>query len=148
MKKAISACLAGEKVRYDAKVCPSIIDNKDDYLLICPEVLGGLSTPRNPVEIQGQIITNAYDDLVNKDIKIVDQYGDDFSQNFLDGANKVYEQLKENNIDTIILKSKSPSCGSGLIYDGNFSKTLIEGDGVLSALLKKHDIKVINNDDL
>lgn len=148
MKKAISACLAGEKVRYDGKVTPSIIDNTDDYLLICPEVLGGLPIPRNPVEIQGKITTNTYDDLVNKKIKIADQYGNDVSQNFLDGANKVYELLKENNIDTIILKSKSPSCGSGLIYDGNFSKTLIKGDGVLSALLKKHGIKVINNDDL
>ncbi len=136
-KVMVSACLLGEKCRYDGK------DNQLDSLLvwledkevfpICPEVWGGLSTPRIPSEI--------YND------KVINQIGEDNTDAFYRGAYRALEIAKKENIKTAILKSKSPSCGSGQIYDGTFTRTLVDGDGICAKLLKKAGIRILNSDD-
>ena len=120
---AISACLLGLPTRYNNTIVNNL--NKD-YYPICPEILAGLGTPRNPVEIVGAIKTNAYDDLVCKNIKILDEFGNDYSNEFIDGCNQALQILKSLNIKTVILKDKSPSCGANSIYDGSFNNNLIK----------------------
>ncbi|MEG0363992.1 MAG: DUF523 domain-containing protein [Erysipelotrichales bacterium] len=121
--KAVSACLCGVPCRYDGSAVASI--NKDNSILICPELLGGLSTPRNPVEIVGTIKTNTYDDLVSNKIKVLDKDGNDYSQVFIDAADNTLSLLKEYDIEEVILQDRSPSCGSSIIYDGSFNNNLI-----------------------
>lgn len=117
MKIGVSSCLLGINCKYNGQSNKNegIIKLKEKYELvpICPEVLGGLPTPRIPAEII-------------KD-KVINKQGIDVTRNYNDGANKALQILKENNINIVILKSKSPSCGRDRIYDGTFSHILIEG---------------------
>ena len=126
-------CLLGEPCRYDGKSCPfeDAIKLKEKYELVpvCPEVLGGLSTPRSPAERVG-------DKVISKD-------GKDVTKEYILGAERALEIAKENGCTLAILKEKSPSCGCGKIYDGTHTKTLTDGDGVTAELLKKNGIKVI-----
>ena len=144
MKKAISACLAGVKCRYNGSsfLIEEYQQNPADYILICPEVEGGLSTPRKPNEIKGIVTTNSYDDLVLGNINIIDNEGNDYSKEFITGANKVLAILKKEKINEVILKENSPSCGCNIIYDGTFTNKKIAGQGILCALLIKNKIKV------
>lgn len=133
----VSSCLIGLKCRYDA----SIKENTDvikylsdkEYWPICPEQMGGLATPRKPAEI-----------VSNNPLKIVDNQGYDVTENFLEGANQVIEIIKDKKVSLAILKAKSPSCGSENIYDGTFSNKLVEGQGILTKLLREKGIRVIN----
>ena len=136
-KILISACLLGQKVRYDAK-----IKNLQDPLLTqwladgivlpaCPEVLGGLPTPRPAAEI-----------IANGNIET--GQGKDVSEAFLYGAQKTLELALKHNIKIAILTERSPSCGSGEIYDGSFSRTLINGQGKTTKLLRDNGILVFN----
>ena len=132
--KLCSACLLGIKCRYDGKSKPNdkvIALLKNEILIpVCPEQLGGLSTPRNPAEQTcNKVITND---------------GNNITSNFKKGANEVLKIAQLYGVKEAILKQRSPSCGCGQIYDGTFSKTLIEGDGVLTALLKRNGVKVNN----
>lgn len=133
-----SACLLGLNCRYDGKGKPNdkIIELAKKELLIpvCPEQLGGLSTPREPAEIVGD--------------RVMTISGEDVTVNFRKGAEGVLVIAKNLNIKEAILKQKSPSCGSGKIYDGSFSGSLIMGDGVTASLLKNNGIKVITEEDL
>lgn len=132
--KLISACLIGINCRYDGKSslnkkCLRLF--KEGKLIpVCPEQLGGLATPREKAEIQ-------------KDGRVLTKSGKDLTKNFLKGARETLKIAKALNIKEAILKSKSPSCGSGLIYDGTFSGKLIKGDGKTAALLKKNKIRLI-----
>lgn len=134
MKIAISSCLLGINCKYNGKsnYNEDIIKLKEKYEIvpICPEVLGGLPTPRIPSEI----INN----------KVVNQEGIDVTFEYVTGANKALQILKENNIKIAILKAKSPSCGKGEIYDGTFSHTIIEGNGITTKLFIENDILVLN----
>jgi len=134
MKIAVSSCLLGIKCKYNglSNHNEEILKLKEKYELvaICPEVLGGLPIPRIPSEI------------VNN--KVINQQGIDVTNNYVDGANKALQILKKNNIKIAILKAKSPSCGKGQIYDGTFSHTLIEGNGVTTKLFIDNDILVLN----
>lgn len=98
----------------------------------CPECLGGLSCPRNPSEIQNN--------------RVFDSEGKEVTSNFVLGAQKTLNICKNNHIETAILKSKSPSCGNGIIYDGSFSGKKKAGDGITAALLKKNGIKIFTED--
>ncbi len=101
---------------------------------VCPEQLGGLPTPREPAEIrEGRVITKS---------------GKDVTENFKRGAEEVLKIAKMFGIKEAVLKQGSPSCGCGRIYDGTFSGKIVEGDGVTVALLKRHGIKVITEEDL
>ncbi|WP_028863474.1 DUF523 domain-containing protein [Psychromonas aquimarina] len=136
-KILISACLLGERVRYDAKINKiedKLIDSwlqQGILLSVCPEVCGGLATPRPAAEIQS-------------DGSIKTQAGQDVSNAFTTGAEKTLRLALENNIKVAILTEKSPSCGSSQIYNGNFDRTLISGQGVTTQLLRRHGIKVFN----
>ena len=132
MKYFISACLMGKKCKYnggdnyDADLA-SLVSN-DDIVLICPEVDGGLSVPRNPVELNYH--------------KALDKDGNDYTSCFIKGVESVIEKAEKENPDAFILQPRSPSCGIGLIYDGTFSKTLIKGNGLLSDKLLEKGYKL------
>ena len=131
-KILVSACLLGEKVRYDGKgYDPSPLESlKEHYTLVpvCPEVLGGLSVPRDPAEIlSGRVLTRE---------------GRDVTAEFEEGARKVLTLCHQEGITKAILKSKSPSCGKDRIYDGSHTKTLIPGHGKTVELLLESHITV------
>ena len=145
MKILVSSCLLGEKVRYDgqSKAVDRIEELSRYYELIpfCPEVSGGLSVPREAAEIKG----SAIDILENKsDSSVQTSSGTDVTAEFLTGAGIVLNICKEQGITLAILKSKSPSCGTGTVYDGTFSRTLTEGFGVTAQLLRDNDIEVMD----
>jgi len=133
-----SACLLGIKCRYDGKdkLNKKVIELSKKKILIpvCPEQLGGLSTPREPAEQKGK--------------RVITKSGKDVTQNFKKGAKEVLKLAKLFGIKEAILKQKSPSCGFGKIYDGSFSGKLIKGNGVTAALLKRKGIKIITEEDL
>ena len=137
-KILVSACLLGEKVRYDGGgyELPEIERLKEKYELIpiCPEVLGGLSVPRDPAEI--------------KDGFILTINGRDVTKNYEDGARITLNFCLENGIRKAVLKARSPSCGKGKIYDGTHTKKLIEGHGVTCALLMANDIQVFTESEI
>ena len=147
MKILISRCLLGEPCRYDGQ-CKAGIQNEllrvgikeTDYVSICPECEGGLPTPRSPSEISDG---TALEVLANQG-RVIAKNGNDNTTAFLKGASIALERCLDNNIKVALLKSKSPSCGSGLIYDGTFSGQLIPGNGVTTELLRKHSILVLN----
>jgi uncharacterized protein YbbK (DUF523 family) len=129
----VSACLMGLPCRYDGKTCiPSqeVMDlvKEGRAIPICPEQLGGLPTPRPPAEISKAIVINSK--------------GEDVTENFLRGAEISAKLARLFGAKLAILKDKSPSCGSTLIYDGSFSGQLIEGEGITTALLKKEGVTV------
>ena len=140
-KILISACLLGERVRYDAKIKKlenSLIDQwfaQGLLLAICPEVGGGLATPRPASEIQ-------------EDHAVQTQQGQDFTLAFQKGAQKTLQLALNNNIKIAILTEKSPSCGSHQIYNGQFTGTLMTGEGITTQLLRAHGIQVFNQFEL
>ncbi|MDD4437079.1 MAG: 2-thiouracil desulfurase family protein [Tissierellia bacterium] len=133
----VSACLCGEKTRYDGKVLVTdkikrLVD-EGKAIMVCPEVLGGLKVPRLPCEIKsGRVINIASDDK---------------TEHFIEGAFKTLETAKNYGIKKAILKEKSPSCGSKYIYDGTFTKALIKGRGITTGLLQLNDIEVISEEE-
>ena len=137
MKIGVSSCLLGINCKYNGQSNKNegIIKLKEKYELvpICPEVLGGLPTPRIPAEIIED--------------KVINAIGIDVTRNYNDGANKALQILKENNINIVILKSKSPSCGRDRIYDGTFSHILIEGQGVSAKLFSDNNITIYDEND-
>ncbi len=134
----VSACLAGERCRYDggSAAHPEVqrLVGLGRAVAVCPELLGGLSAPREPVELAGG--------------RALCPSGRDVTAQFRNGARKCLELALEMGCTRAILKSRSPSCGVGRIYDGTFSKRLIPGDGVLAALLKEHGIAVESDEEL
>ena len=136
-KILVSACLLGLPCRYDGKSKPEegIIALMEKYELIpfCPEIYGGLETPRVPSERAG-------DKVLMKD-------GKDVTENYSRGAEGALYLCKTLGIKKAVLKERSPSCGSGKIYDGSFTGTLKDGDGVTAELLKKNGIEVLGESD-
>ena len=134
----VSACLLGVNCRYkgDGKRNERILELSKKHTLIpvCPEQLGGLPTPREPTEQQGG--------------RVINKAGQDVTQAYRSGAEAALYIAKLNHVKFAVLKSRSPSCGSGMIYDGSFSGKLIGGDGVCAALLKQNGIEVFTEDEL
>lgn len=134
----VSACLAGCECRYDgksnevAKIKKMVLENK--AIALCPEVLGGLSTPRIPCEIV----------LSENKRKIIGQDQNDYTQEFLKGAEVFSNVAKALNATVVILKANSPSCGYGNIYDGSHTRTLTKGNGFTAEMLLDMDIKILN----
>ena len=146
MKVGISACLYGEKCRYDGEhqmngelMCFFAPEN---VVLLCPEQLGGLPTPRNPAEIQLGIGADVWAGKA----KVVDNCGDDVTEEYQQGAIRTYEQLQEANVEIVILKERSPSCGCSKIYDGSFSGKVISGTGVAAAYFIAKGIGVCSDE--
>ena len=143
MKLAASACLAGKACRYDGKAKPSReilerIASGEEIFLFCPECLGGLATPRAPSEIAGtgKAVLEGAARVIAKD-------GSDRTGQFLAGAQAALAQLKAAGVKTVYLKSKSPSCGVGSIYDGTFTGRLAPGNGVAAELFLQNGMELI-----
>ncbi len=139
----VSACLLGLDCRYDGSnvLNRELMDFLKDkeYAIVCPEQLGGLTTPRKPCEIVGGDGSSVLEGIS----KVVDNQGRDVSKQFIKGAEETLKIIKLYNIKTAILKSGSPSCGSINIHDGSFSGKLIRGKGVTTALLEQNSILVL-----
>jgi len=148
MAKLCSACLLGIKCRYDNKSKPNKkvikLSKKEVLIPVCPEQLGGLPTPRILQEIQGCF---GKDILAGKG-KVLNKKKEDVTRQFIRGAQETLKIAKLFGIKEAIFKQRSPSCGSGQIYDGTFSEKIIKGDGVTTTLLKKNGIKVLSEEDL
>ncbi len=131
----VSACLLGINCKYNG--LHNLNFNVLDYIrgkeivLICPEVFGGLGTPRIPSEIQ-------------KDGRILNKAGIDVTLNFDKGKKYALELLKKSNCKQVILKDGSPSCGYKTIYDGTFNNEKINGLGVTAMYFKENDIEIID----
>lgn len=142
MKVVISACLLGIRCRYDGGHSrnETVMNEKKTYQLIpvCPEESGGLLTPRPPAEIVG----GDGDAVLDGTAKVMNANGTDVTAAYLKGAHHALQVAQSHGATHVVLKAKSPSCGCGDIYDGTFSGTLISGDGVTTALLKRHGIAV------
>ncbi|MFA6131640.1 MAG: DUF523 domain-containing protein [Patescibacteria group bacterium] len=136
--KIVSACLAGLNCRCDGddKSCPKIVEmvREGKAIPVCPEQLGGLPTPRLPSEQKG-------DRVFTKD-------GQEVTEQFKKGAQAALEIAQLFNCKEAILKSKSPSCGCGKVFDGTFSGNLIDSDGVTTKLFKENNINVLTEKDL
>jgi len=148
MKVLVSACLAGINCRYNGK---SKLNKKIKKLLeegkavcVCPEELGGLSTPRLPSEIKNA----TGEDILDTNARVYNKEGTDLTKRFIEGAERTLDIAKKYKIKKAILKTKSASCGLGQIYDGSFSGKLKEGNGVTCALLLRNGIKVITEKDI
>ena len=129
----VSACLAGFPCRYDgkSKPCAEVVElvKAGKAIPVCPEQLGGLPTPRPPCEILAG--------------RVVDRNGTDRTESFQQGAQAVLALAQTYGGTQALLQNRSPSCGTGWIYDGTFSKTLIAGDGITARLLQENGIQVI-----
>ena len=142
-----SACLLGRRCRYDGghkrNQAVMALARRQKLIPVCPEELGGLSIPRPPSEITGG---DGADVLAGK-AKVVTKQGEDVTPYLLKGAAEVLKIAQTHNARKAILKARSPSCGCGEIYDGTFSGCTRPGDGVTTALLKKHGIEVVTEKD-
>ncbi|MBE5035781.1 DUF523 domain-containing protein [Gallibacter intestinalis] len=134
----VSACLLGEPCRYDGN------DNLTDWVkeltedhtvcMVCPETLGKLSVPRPKSEI--------------KDGAVINEEGEDVTKAFEDGARIAYIRAVAaamsigEEIEGAILKSNSPSCGKDKVYDGTFTGTMVDGEGIFAKTLREHGIKI------
>ena len=130
----VSACLLGICCRYDGKGNPNesilaLLDRDDVTLItVCPEQLGGMSTPRIPSERRGDSVVN--------------RAGDDVTACFAKGAEAALRIAELGHCRYAILKERSPSCGCGKVYDGTFTGTLTDGNGVTAELLLQAGIQV------
>lgn len=142
----VSACLAGRACRFDGSSSPddlvARLVAKGRAVLVCPEEQGGLPTPRPPAEIVGG--TGA--DVLEGRARVITKGGKDVTQEYIEGAERALETARKVGARTALLKSRSPSCGRSAIYDGSFTRTLRDGDGVTAALLKSAGIEVIDDE--
>lgn len=138
MNIIVSACLLGAACRYDGKSAPkeNIINLMGKYTLIpiCPEIYGGLPTPRLPSEKMGHHV-------IMKD-------GTNVTEQYKKGAQQALYIAKMYNCKYAVLKERSPSCGKGKIYDGTFTEKLVHGDGVTAELFNENGIKVFGESDV
>ncbi len=134
----VSACLAGINCAYDGKhrSCKKVIEmvEKGAAIPVCAEQLGGLPTPRVPAEIQNG--------------KVINQKGEDVTEYFHRGAREALNIAKLARCKKAILKTHSPSCGAGIIYDGTFTHTKIRGNGVFAEMLIREGIEVVTEKEL
>jgi uncharacterized protein YbbK (DUF523 family) len=135
-----SACLVGEKCRYDGRASEDAhvkqLWKQGNVMPVCPEILAGLTAPRSPCEIVG----GCGDDVLSGKAIVKDADGMDQTAVFIVAAQRTLAIAISNGSQSAYLKSRSPSCGCGIIYDGSFSGKLVSGDGVTTALLKKNGI--------
>lgn len=139
MKKIlVSACLFGNNCRYKGDNCfnEKLAKLGEDAVLIpvCPEQLGGLSTPRNPAERVGD--------------KVISSVGKDVTEEYARGANLAVQIAKANSVDYCVLKANSPSCGKGVIYDGSFTGKKTSGNGLTTEMLLKEGFSVFTEDEI
>ena len=143
----VSACLAGVPVRHDGTANPrSVVAElvaQGRAVLVCPEVDGGLTTPRPAAEISGG---DGHDVLEGR-ARVLTKDGTDVTEAYVAGARRALEAAREAGAEVAILKARSPSCGRGRIYDGSHTRTLTAGDGVTVALLRSNGILVVTEEE-
>ncbi|MES9685204.1 DUF523 domain-containing protein [Gottfriedia acidiceleris] len=144
----VSSCLAGLEVRYNGS---HSLNNRIQKLLqenraitVCPELLGGFLTPREPAEIVG----GDGEDVLDGKAKVVEKSGRDVTELYIKGAYHTLRKAQEVNATIIVLKEYSPSCGSAVIYNGEFKAKKVVGNGVTTALLKRNGLRVISEEKL
>ncbi|MGL5295209.1 MAG: DUF523 domain-containing protein [Aeromonas sp.] len=140
MRVLVSACLLGQPVRYDGQ-SKGIVSNwlnelgaQGCVVAFCPEVAGGLPTPRSPAERQGA--------------RVITVSGQDVTTPFEQGAQSALALCQAQGIRFALLKEGSPSCGSGRIYNGRFEGVAVPGEGKTCELLRRHGIRVFCEDQL
>jgi len=144
-KILVSRCLLGHRVRYDGGASGPF-DLLQQWLdegrvvPLCPEVAGGLPTPRAAAEIPGGQGAQVLDGTA----PVITTAGEDVSAQFLAGAYQALELVQQHAIRIAVLKANSPSCGNLLTYDGTFSGSKVSGEGVTAALLKRHGVQVFS----
>ena len=137
-KVVVSACLLGTNCKYNGgnnyseKVAEFIRDR--EVIQVCPEVLAGLGTPRTPIEICGD--------------RVMDRTGNDVTAPLTAAVEQILKTIAPEEIDCVILKSRSPTCGVKQVYDGSFSGTLVDGAGILAQALIRGGYRVIDAEDL
>ena len=134
----VSKCLAGAPCRYDGKdnlvaEIKALVE-RGEAVAVCPEVLGGLPTPRTPSELQ-------------PDGRVLDKRGEDVTAQFTRGAERAMAICREYGCTCAILKARSPSCGKGVIYDGCFTGTRVPGSGVFAQMLLDTGISVMTEEE-
>ena len=138
MKIAVSACLLGHNCKYNGgnNLNRNVLDYIEGHEVfpICPEIAGGLPTPRVPVEL--------------KDGKAMNKDGEDVTRYFCRGVELTMKKIREEGISLVILQPRSPSCGSIEIYDGTFTKTLISGKGMFAQALSDAGIPILDGDNI
>ena len=140
-KVLVSACLIGNNCKYNGsnnkneKIIEYLKDK--EVILVCPEVMGGLDTPRLKSEI----------DTSQKELRVINELGKDVTSYFVKGAEIALRRALANNVKVAILKEKSPSCGYKKIYNGKFDGTKVDGSGVFTKLLIENGIKILTEED-
>jgi uncharacterized protein YbbK (DUF523 family) len=140
IKILVSSCLLGAKVRWDGgdkKSGHPVLERwvaEGRVVSACPEMLGGLGTPRPPAEIAGG--------------RVVTPEGADVTEAFQRGAQLAADEANANGVRVAILKSASPSCGTGFVYDGTFTRTRVPGDGIATALLRECGVMIFSEEEL
>ena len=138
MRLLVSACLMGVGCRYDGKSneLPQLKEllARHQCIPACAEIFGGLPTPRVPAEIQGD--------------RVVNREGLDVTEEFTRGAQEVARLAEVTSCTAALLKERSPSCGCGWVYDGTFTKTLVEGDGLTAKALKEMGVTVYGESEI
>jgi uncharacterized protein YbbK (DUF523 family) len=144
----VSACLAGLATTHDgrAKPHPKILElvRQGRAILVCPEQLGGLPTPR----AEAEIASGDGETVLDRGARVVDVEGNDVTDNFLRGAREALKAARLAGSRRAILKARSPSCGTDRIYDGTFSGSLKGGSGVTAAGLRRAGLEVLSEEDL
>ena len=138
MKILVSACLLGEKCKYNggdnySEKLTKFLEGHE-VILVCPEVAGGLSVPRHSSEIVDGVVMN--------------DIGENVDREFRSGAEHCLQIAIDEKIDLAVLQSRSPSCGVKQVYDGTFSGKLIEGSGIFARLLREQGFKVVDISDI
>ena len=140
MNILVSRCMLGEPCRYDGRSAPvpeleKLRQAGHVLIPVCPEVLGGLPTPRSPAERQ-------------PDGRVVNRAGEDVTAAYLEGAGRTLALALEAGCTLAVLKAKSPSCGCHEIYDGSFTGRLVPGQGVAARLLEESGVRVVDETEL
>lgn len=140
MKVLVSACLLGVNCRYNGvpvedRAVTELLKREDiTLILVCPEQLGGLPTPRKPSERKGDLV--------------VSSEGEDRTEAFTKGAEEALRIAKLYGCEAAVLKERSPSCGNKEVYDGSFTGTLVPGEGVTAELLRRNGVKVFGESEI
>ena len=131
-KLLISACLLGENCKYSGgnnyEPLTEALGERFELVPVCPERLGGLTSPREPAERVGE--------------RVLSRTGEDWTAAFYLGAERTLEIARREGISQAVLNERSPSCGCGAVYDGTFTGTVVPGDGVAAELLKRHGVHI------
>jgi len=144
-KILVSRCLLGHRVRYDGGASGPFDQlqqwiDEGRVVPLCPEVAGGLPTPRAAAEIPG----GQGGEVLDGQAAVITTEGEDVSAAFLSGAYQALELVRQHDIRIAVLKANSPSCGNQLTYDGTFTGVKVRGEGVTAALLKRHGVQVFS----